>query len=101
MAIAAGIFVVLGYLAGWPVLRWHRRDLNSFRRPLWAGYGSREARLKGAVVCYIACGWPELLMALGWRSSQTRGALLIERDQMREGRSRRSDDDGSHNTNAQ
>ena len=49
----------------------------TFRRPLWAGYGSRRARLRGAVVCYLALGWPELLMALGWRVSQTRGALVV------------------------
>lgn len=84
--------VVVGYLAALPVLSWHRRDLMSFQRPLWAGYGSRQARLRGAVVCYVAGGWPELLMALGWRSSQTRGALIVERDHMREARSKRNTD---------
>ena len=68
------------------MLVWHRRDLKGFRRPLWAGYGSRRARLRGAVVCYLALGWPELLMALGWRTSLTRGALMVERDSMREAR---------------
>ena len=86
------IVVVVGYLAALPVLSWHRRDLMSFQRPLWAGYGSRQARLRAAIVCYVACGWPELLMALGWRSSQTRGALIIERDQMREARSEHSEE---------
>ena len=80
--------VVVGYLAALPVLWWHRRDLMSFHRPLWAGYGSRQARLRGAVVCYLALGWPELLMAIGWLSSQTRSALVIERDEMREARHR-------------
>jgi hypothetical protein len=79
-------FALLGYLVAVPVLVWHRRDLMSFRRPLWAGYGSRRARLRGAVVCYLALGWPELLMALGWRTSLTRGALVVERDAMREAR---------------
>ena len=84
MAVAAGVFALVGYLAALPVLLWHRRDLMSFRRPLWAGYGSRTARLRGALVCYVALGWPELLMALGWRRSQTRDALVLEREHMRE-----------------
>jgi hypothetical protein len=79
-------FVFVGYLVAIPVLIWHRRDLKSFRRPLWAGYGSRSARLRGAVVCFLAAGWPELLMAFGWRVSLTRGALVVERDTMREAR---------------
>ena len=79
-------FALVGYLVAIPVLVWHRRDLMSFRRPLWAGYGSRRARMRGAVVCFVALGWPELLMALGWRVSVTRGALVVERDSMREAR---------------
>jgi hypothetical protein len=79
-------FVGLGYLVAVPVLLWHRRDLKSFHRPVWSGYGSRSARLRGATVCYLAFGWPELLMAFGWRSSQTRSALVIEREEMREAR---------------
>jgi hypothetical protein len=42
--------------------------------------------MRGAVVCYLALGWPELFMALGWRTSMTRGALVVERDSMREAR---------------
>jgi hypothetical protein len=76
----------LGYLVAGPVLLWHRRDLMSFRRPLWAGYGSRRARLRGATVCYVAFGWPELLMALGWRSSRTRAELINHRQLMRDDR---------------
>ena len=80
------VFAVIGYLVAVPVLLWHRRDLRSFHRPVWAGYGSRRARLRGAVVCYAAFGWPELFMALGWRVGITRGALIVERDTMREAR---------------
>gem|GEM_PF-3477518 len=95
MSKFALLAVIIGYLVALPVLLWHRRDLMSFRRPLWAGYGRRQARLRGAVVCYVAFGWPEMLMALGWRSSQTRTALVIERDQMREARSQHHSDDGA------
>lgn len=95
VAIIAGALVLLGYAVALPVLRWHRRDLHSFRRSLWAGYGSRQARLRGAVVCYLAFGWPEVLMALGWRSSQTRGALVIERDEMREARAQHLPEDNA------
>lgn len=76
---------LFGYAAALPIYLWHRRDLRTFRRPLWAGYGSRSARLRGATVCYVAAGWPEILMALGWRTSQTRQALLVERENFREG----------------
>ncbi len=88
MAIGAAAFGLIGYLSAWPVLVWHRRDLKSFRRPLWAGFGSRSARLRGAVVCYAAFGWPELFMALGWRSSQTRTELVNQREQFREAQGR-------------
>ena len=81
--------VVAGYVLGLPVLTWHRQDLLSFHRPLWAGYGSRQARLQGALICYAAGGWPELFMALGWRTSQVRSALVAERETMRENAERR------------
>ncbi len=89
MAIGAAFLVVVGYVAGFLALQWHRRDLLSFRQPLWAGYGSRAARLRGATVSYLAFGWPEVFMALGWRSSQTRVALIEERNDMREARAHR------------
>ena len=95
MAIGVLVFALLGYAAAFPALHWHRRDLKSFRNPLWAGYGSRDARLHGATVCYAALGWPELLMALGWRSSQTRRSLIQEREDMREARQHRADEHGA------
>ncbi len=85
-----GVVALLGFAAALPALLWHQRDLNSFQRPLWAGYGSRQARRRGALVCYLAFGWPELLMAWGWRASQTRVALVAEREQMREARAFRT-----------
>lgn len=88
MPIVEGVFVGLGYIVALPVLRWHQRDLSSFRRHLWAGYGSRTARVRGAWISYLAFGWPELFMAWGWRASQTRAALVAEREQMREVRDR-------------
>ena len=95
MAIGVLLFAVLGYGAAFPALRWHRRDLMSFRHTLWAGYGSRDARMHGALISYVAFGWPELLMALGWRSSQTRRSLIEERDDMREARQHRADEPGA------
>lgn len=80
---------LFGYAVALPIYLWHRRDLRMFHRPLWAGYGSRSARLRGATICYVAAGWPEILMALGWRTSQTRQALLAERENFREGHTAR------------
>jgi hypothetical protein len=82
--IATAIVALAGWVVALPVYLWHRRDLQSFRRPLWAGYGRRQARLNGALVCYLALGWPELLMALGWRTGRTRAEMIGERDRMRE-----------------
>ena len=95
MNVAIFAVAIAGYLVAVPVLVWHRRDLMSFHRPLWAGYGSRSARLKGALVCYAAFGWPELLMALGWRSSQTRTELVNQRERMRDERDRRFSGNGA------
>lgn len=85
------ILVAVGYVVALPVLLWHRRDLLSFRRMLWVGYGSRTDRLRGAVLCYLAGGWPELVMALEWRGSERRRALIAERDYYREEMASRSD----------
>ena len=94
MAIA-----VLAFAADWaaalPALPWHGRDLLSFRNPLWAGYGSRNSRRRGATLWYATLGWPELLMALGWRSSQACRALIEERDDMREARHHRAGEPGT------
>ena len=97
MVVIVAVTGLVGYLVALPVLLWHRHDLHSFHRPLWVGYGSRQARLQGALVCYLAFGWPELFMALGWRTSTVRGALVTERDNFRDDReSRHGDsDDGS------
>ena len=89
MVKALVVLAVVGYVAVLPVFLWHRHDLMSFRHMLWAGYGSRDARLHGAAVCYAALGWPELLMALSWRSSKTREALVRDRDDMRESHAHR------------
>jgi hypothetical protein len=80
------LLVVAGYVVALPVLLWHRHDLLSFRRMLWVGYGSRRDRLAGALLCYLAGGWPELVMALEWRASERRRALVAEREYFREER---------------
>lgn len=80
------VAAVLGYVVALPVMIWHRRDLQSFRGPLWAGIGSRSSRLRGALWCYAVVGWPEVIAALGWRASITREALVAEREDFREAR---------------
>lgn len=78
--LALLVVALMGYAVSFPVLLWHRRDLRSFPTPVWTGCGRRSSRLAGALVCYLAVGWPELFMAWGWRSSVTRKALIFERE---------------------
>jgi hypothetical protein len=75
--------VLVGYVVALPVLFWHRRDLLGFRRMLWVGYGSRSDRLSGALIFFLAGGWPEVVVAFGWRVSDKRKALIAERDYFR------------------
>jgi hypothetical protein len=77
--VIVGAVVVIGWVVALPVLAWHRRDVLSFQRPLWAGYGHRATQLKQATIAYAVFGWPELVMALAWRRSQTRAAMVTQR----------------------
>jgi hypothetical protein len=83
MAIVLVAFLAVGYLIGLPVLAWVRRDLHSFRRMLWAGYGNRASWLRTSGIAYALGGWPVCLVALVWRRSGIRTELVIERDTFR------------------
>jgi hypothetical protein len=74
---------IAGYVVALPAYLWHRRDLRSFHKPVWARYGSRSRHQTRALLCYLAAGWPELFLALSWRSSITREGLLLERENFR------------------
>lgn len=78
MSKVAGLIVV-GYLVGLPALVWCLRDLKSFHRPLWPGYGNRGTWRHGAVIAYLLGGWPVVLLAIGWRTGRTRAGLVDER----------------------
>ena len=78
------LLLVAGHLFGLPVLAWCLRDLGSFHRPLWPGYGNRQSWRKGAIVAYALGGWPIILFAFGWRTGRTRAGLVEERERLRE-----------------
>jgi hypothetical protein len=78
--------VVIGWVVALPVFAWHRRDIMSFQRPLWAGYGHRGTQLKRAAIAYAFFGWPELFVALAWRRSHTRESMTVERENLRDER---------------
>jgi hypothetical protein len=84
--VIVGAVVVIGWVVALPVLAWHRRDISSFQRPLWAGYGHRSTQLKRAAISYAVLGWPELVMAFAWRRSQTRAALVAQRENFQDER---------------
>jgi hypothetical protein len=88
-------FVALGYLVGLPVVRWLRKDLQSFRRMLWTGYGNRDAWRRAAGAAYILGGWPVLVIAATWHRSELRHELMVERDDFRDARHRRDSSDDS------
>ena len=76
------VLVVLGYLIGVPAALWCFRDLARFRRPLWVGYGNRDAWRRGLVIGLVAFGWGAAIVALGWRTGRTRPELIGELERM-------------------
>ena len=75
--------IAAGYLLGLPVLVWVSLDLRRSCRALGVGAGHRDQWQLGAVVAYLALGWPVVLIAVGWRTSSTRAAAVDERAQLR------------------
>jgi hypothetical protein len=86
VTVIVGAIAIFGWVVALPVLAWQRRDIMSFQRPLWAGYGHRSTQLKRAAISYAAFGWPELVTAFAWRRSQTRAALVAQRENFRDER---------------
>ncbi len=83
MVVGVAAFVVLGYLVCLVPARRCHRDIGSFRRSLWIGYGNRDHWRTGIVLAYLACGWPSLFVMLRWRTGTTRVALVELRTDMR------------------
>ncbi|MEP6623233.1 MAG: hypothetical protein ABJC79_02220 [Acidimicrobiia bacterium] len=84
MALGVAIFVLVGYVVCLIPARLCHRDIGSFRRTLWVGFGKRDSWRKGIVAAYLAFGWPSLVFALNWWNGQTRRALVELRTQMQE-----------------
>lgn len=78
------VFLLAGYVVALVPARLCHRDIGSFRRPLWVGYGSRDRWLRGIKIAYLAFGWPALVVATAWRRSTTRAGLIELRDELRE-----------------
>jgi hypothetical protein len=77
-------FVLVGYVVAFVPARRCHLDVGSFRRALWVGYGSRDAWLRAIKLAYVVFAWPSLVVALAWRRSTTRRALVELRDELRE-----------------
>ena len=73
-----------GYLVALVPARLCHLDVGGFRRSLWVGYGDRDAWLRAIRISYVLFGWPSLVVALAWRQSRTRRALVELRDDLRE-----------------
>lgn len=71
--------MVAGYLVALPAFWWCRNDLRGFHRPLWVGYGSRDTWIRAVSIGYAVGGWPALVVAFAWRSSQARTELTLAR----------------------
>jgi hypothetical protein len=76
--------VLAGYVVAFVPARLCHLDIGGFRRSLWVGYGNRDAWLRAIKASYVLLGWPSLIVALVWRRSRTRSALVELRDDLRE-----------------
>jgi hypothetical protein len=68
--------VVAGWLVGLPFVVWAWRDIGRIDPGRWNGLSIREAWLGGLVAGYVLGGWPAVVVAVAWRTSMTRDALL-------------------------
>lgn len=84
MTYAVGVFLLVGYVVSVVPARRCHRDIGSFRRTLWLGYGNRDSWRQGIVVAFCAGGWPSLVVAWVWFHGPTREALAELRTEMRE-----------------
>jgi hypothetical protein len=69
-----------------PVVGWGLSDVKRFRRYEWFGYGRRGPWRSAFVVSYALGGWPVFLVALTWRTSLARRAMLEQRSDRRRSR---------------
>lgn len=83
MVVGFAAFILVGYVVCLIPARRCHRDIGSFRRTLWVGFGNRDTWRSGIVTAYLAFGWPSLVFALVWRTGHTRLALEELRTQMR------------------
>ncbi len=83
--VIAGV-VLSGYVISVVPARLCHRDIGSFRKSLWVGYGDRDSWRTGIVLAYLAGGWPSLVVAAVWLTSKTRKALTDLRAEMHERR---------------
>ena len=83
MVVGVAAFAFFGYLVCLVPARRCHRDIGSFRRSLWVGYGNRDHWRAGIVLAYLVFGWPSLVVMLQWRTGTTRAALVELRTDMR------------------
>ncbi len=81
--LVIAMLAVVGYVVAFVPARLTHLCIGGFRRTLWTGIGHREQWLRAVRLSYFAFGWPSLAVAIGWRTSRTRGSLVELREQMR------------------
>lgn len=68
--------VLAGWAVGLPFAIWAWRDIRKIDPVRWNGVSVAAAWLSGVVAGYVLGGWPAVIVALAWRTSMTRDALL-------------------------
>lgn len=73
---AVWLILAAGWVVGLPFLVWAWREIVSIEPMRWNGLSVREAWLGGLIAGYVLGGWPAVIVAIAWRTSMTRDALL-------------------------
>jgi hypothetical protein len=77
------VFVLAGWVVAFVPVRRAHLDIGRFRRVVWLGVGNRDHWLAAVILSYVAFGWPSIVVALAWWTSDTRKVLVSVREHMR------------------
>ncbi len=88
------IVALAGYPLALPFVAWCNRDLASFRRAVWAGYGRRDRWRRALRIGFVLLGWGAIAVTGAWRFGRTRAQLINVRANMRHARDTRVESNG-------